>query len=128
VTEQRVTGVDKPTGVVATCHCGAVEIALASAPREVTHCNCSLCRRYGVLWAYYPVGDVRVGPGATRTYAWGGENVDFHHCAICGCVTHWVARDPKRGRMGINARLLEESVLETAEIRRKDGAGTGLFH
>lgn len=29
---------------------------------EVTECNCSICRRYGVLWAYYPPDRVRVLP------------------------------------------------------------------
>lgn len=119
---------DNPASVAGSCHCGAVRIELASAPRQVTHCNCSICRRYGVLWAYYPVVDVRIGPGPTDTYAWGGKNVDFHRCATCGCVICWRARDPKRTRMGINARLLDQHVLEAAEFEREDDAGTGLFH
>lgn len=114
--------------IVAACHCGAVTLELATAPTQITHCNCSLCRKYGVLWAYYPITDVATGPVATQTYAWGGKNVDFHRCADCGCVTHWLPRNPKRNRMGINARLLPPEVLDKAEIRRKDSAGTGLFH
>lgn len=119
---------DEPAGVTASCHCGAVRIELAWAPRQVTHCNCSVCRRYGVLWAYYPVGDVRVGQGPTDTYAWGAKNVDFHRCANCGCVVCWRARDPKRPHMGINARLLDPQVLDAAEFEREDYGGTGLFH
>src|SRR5437763_8152672 len=37
----------------ATCHCGSVRIHVRRAPRTVTHCNCSICRRYGALW-YQP--------------------------------------------------------------------------
>lgn len=37
-----------------SCHCGAVGFEIETAPTEVTECNCSICRRYGVLWAYYP--------------------------------------------------------------------------
>ena len=37
--------------VAASCHCGACILAVAVAPVEVTDCNCSICRRYGVLWA-----------------------------------------------------------------------------
>lgn len=44
--------------VVATCHCGALAVEFAAAPAEVTECNCSLCRRYGVLWAYCAAGEV----------------------------------------------------------------------
>ncbi|KWT69461.1 hypothetical protein APY04_1544 [Hyphomicrobium sulfonivorans] len=63
----------------------------------------------------------------TDTYAWNGENVDFHRCKICGCLTHWYPRSRKRNRMGINARLLDPQSLAAAEIRYKDSAGTGLF-
>jgi len=45
-----------------SCHCGAVVVNVARRPRQLTDCNCSICRRYGTLWAYYspPVsGDYR---------------------------------------------------------------------
>ncbi len=114
--------------ITASCHCGAITLRLAAAPMQITHCNCSLCQKYGVLWAYYPITDVAIAPAATETYAWNGNNVDFHRCANCGCVTHWLPRNPKRDRMGINARLLAPQILDTAEVRFKDSAGTGLFH
>ena len=47
------------TGVSASCHCGSVRLEVDAPPSEVTECNCSLCRRYGVLWAYYPPHQVR---------------------------------------------------------------------
>jgi hypothetical protein len=53
-----------------TCHCGAVRIEVPRRPRMLTSCNCSICRRYGVLWAYYQAADVRTvcRPGATQSY------------------------------------------------------------
>jgi hypothetical protein len=104
------------------CHCGAVTIAIARAPDAVTSCNCSICRRLGTRWAYYPPADVRIA-GSTATYAWGTRTIDFHHCPTCGCTTHWSprpGRDP--GRMGVNARLLAPEVLAAARVRRLDGA------
>lgn len=103
--------------VEASCHCGAVRLLLDTAPATVTECNCSLCRRYGVLWAYYSPSQVTlISPTPpTATYLWNGRNVAFHHCINCGCVTHWSPVNPKRDRMGINARLLEPSILEAAE-------------
>lgn len=115
--------------MIASCHCGAVQIAVAHFPTEVTECNCSLCHSYGVLWSYYAAGDVISVPDSSRTdtYAWAGHNVDFHRCRTCGCVTHWVPRDAKRDRRGINARLFPAHALEDLHIRRRDGAGTGKF-
>lgn len=114
--------------VLATCHCGSVSIRLPKAPAEITHCNCSLCRRYGVLWTYYAIADVTItSEKPTDTYAWNGKNVDFHRCSGCGCVTHWYPRKSSRTSLGINARLLDPKILAAAEIRYKDDAGTGLF-
>lgn len=108
--------------VEASCHCGAVRLVIDTAPAAVTECNCSLCRRYGVLWAYYSPRQVRLIPETpkTATYLWNGRNVAFHHCSTCGCVTHWSPVDARRDRMGINARLLEPAVLAAAERRYLD--------
>jgi len=108
--------------VEGSCHCGAVTLAIASAPTQVTSCNCSICRRLGTLWAYYAPADVRI-TGPTATYHWGDKTLDFHHCATCGCTTHWSPRDNRiADRMGINARLLAPAVLAAARVRRLDGA------
>lgn len=107
-----------------SCHCGAVRLAIDEAPSEVTDCNCSICRRYGVLWAYYSPRQVRLTPaaGATDVYMWGDRSIEFHRCAHCGCVTHWSAVDKARDRMGVNARLMEPAVLATTKVRHLDGA------
>lgn len=106
-----------------SCHCGAVGFAIETAPTEVTQCNCSICRCYGVLWAYYPLGAVRLAEdGATDTYEWGDRSIAFHRCRACGCVTHWSPNDPGRDKIGINARLMEPQVLAAARVRRLDGA------
>jgi hypothetical protein len=114
---------------LATCHCGAVTISLTAYPTEVTHCNCSLCHSYGVIWAYYSVSEIvsLPDPSLTDRYAWNGRHVDFHRCRNCGCVTHWMPRKAGRDRRGINARLLPASVLEAARVRHRDGANTGKY-
>ena len=111
--------------IEASCHCGAVRFEV-EAPTEVTDCNCSICRRYGVLWAYYsPRAVRRVAPeGPTAIYMWDDREIEFHHCATCGCVTHWAPADGVRDRMGINARLMEPKVLAAARVRHLDGAVT----
>jgi len=110
--------------IQASCHCGAVALEIAQAPGEVTDCNCSICRRYGVLWAYYSPSEVEVRAGGTETYVWGPRTTAFHRCRACGCVTHWTATDPARDRMGVNARMLDPEVLARARVRRLDGAVT----
>ena len=112
--------------IEASCHCGAVQLEIATAPETVTDCNCSICRRYGVLWAYYAPSQVSIveGVAATDTYMWDDKSIAFHRCRHCGCVTHWAAVDPAYERMGVNARLMALEVLARARVRRLDGAVT----
>ena len=114
--------------VVASCHCGKVSLELAAAPEQVTQCNCSICRRYGTLCAYYHPAQVRVS-GATDTYMWGEKQIAFHRCPDCGCVTHWTPVDPgiPQDRWGVNARMLAPELLAQARVRRFDGADTWKF-
>src|SRR5690606_8844230 len=95
-------------------------------PETVTDCNCSICRRYGVLWAYYRMGQVRVvaAEGALDDYVRSGGELAFRRCATCGCVTQWVAADGAGQRTGVNARLMDPAVLAKARVRRLDGADT----
>jgi len=104
----------------ASCHCGAVTITVEAAPAQVTDCNCSICRRYGTLWAYYTLSQVQVG-GETDTYEWDDKSLKFHRCKICGCVTHWSPNNG-RDRMGVNARLMAPEVLGAAVVHKLDGA------
>ena len=109
--------------VQASCHCGAVKLEISHAPETVTDCNCSICRRYGALWAYYPLSEVRV-VGPTRFYMWDDREIEFHHCETCGCITHWTPVDLARNRMGVNVRMMNLEVLSKARVRRLDGAVT----
>jgi len=111
--------------LTATCHCGAVTVSIPQRPRTITNCNCSICRRYGVLWAYYKADTVSVqaAPGATETYRWGRKALDFVRCKSCGCVVNWQRVVPvPGGRMGVNARLFDPEQLGPVKIELLDGA------
>jgi hypothetical protein len=114
--------------LTATCHCGTVRLTVPYTPRRLTSCNCSICRRYGTLWAYYRRRDVRVSAprGAIDRYGWAEETLRFVRCKHCGVVTHW---EPtwRIDRMGVNARNFAPSAIEGVRVRRLDGALTWKF-
>ncbi len=112
--------------ITASCHCGAVTLEIDAPPTEVTDCNCSICRRYGVLWAYYTLAQVRLVPAQppTDVYMWDDRAIEFHRCRTCGCVSHWSPVEQRHDRMGVNARLMEPRVLARARVRHLDGAET----
>nr|HET7859172.1 hypothetical protein [Caldimonas sp.] len=69
-----------------SCHCGAVRWQLDATPEGATACNCTVCRRYGVLWAYDWDGEgIRVC-GPTRAYVRGEREIEFPFCPTCGWV------------------------------------------
>ncbi len=114
--------------IEASCHCGAVRLAVNQLPAWVKDCNCSICRRLGVLWVYFEPGDVEVaGEDATTAYIWADRLIAFHHCRRCGCATHWLAIDPAIQRMGVNARLFDPDLVSRLRVRRFDGAATWTF-
>jgi hypothetical protein len=113
--------------IEATCHCQNVRITIPRKPRTLTNCDCSMCRRYGTLWAYYqePEVSVTAGAGGLNSYAWGKKAIRFMRCGVCGCITNWQRVVPGRSaRIGINARLFEPAALGAVRIRRLDGALT----
>ena len=111
--------------LTAKCHCGAVEVTVPRKPRMVTDCNCSICRQYGVLWAYYKESTVRFEAkrGTTEEYSWGRKSQRFVRCANCGCIMYWqrLAAHPLNN-MGVNARNFEADVLSKTPVRKLDGA------
>ena len=113
-----------------TCHCGAVSIAIPRQPEALTNCDCSICRRYGPLWAYFQNDEVEThaAPEATQEYSWGKKSIAFVRCRTCGCITHWKPLKASRGkRMGVNARNFEPEQLGPVRIRLLDGAVTEAY-
>jgi hypothetical protein len=111
----------------ASCHCGSVRIEVPRKPQAITDCNCSICRRYGVLWAYYPAAEVvvRAGRNARSSYSWGTKGIRFVRCRRCGCVTHWEeVKKMARPRIGVNARNFDPKILTNLRVRHLDGADT----
>lgn len=111
----------------AACHCGLVRVEIPWRPRTLTNCNCSICRRYGTLWAYYRFAEVKITArrGSTASYAWGDKSLRFVRCARCGCIVNWERSSGReKGRVGVNARLFEPDLLGSPRIRRLDGAKT----
>ena len=109
-----------------SCLCGAVRWQFAAQPDGATACNCTACRRYGVLWAYDFVDEgIRVS-GPTHKYV-RGKALEFHFCPTCGCVTHWFGlrkEEDGRIRIAVNLRLAEPDAVARIPIDHFDGLDT----
>jgi len=93
----------------------------------VTQCNCSVCRRYGTLWAYYRRSAVSIiAPrSALESYSVRAGRLKFVRCRSCGCVICWqgFSKRPDQ-RIGINTRLLDHALMAGVPVKVLDGDKT----
>jgi hypothetical protein len=97
--------------ITGSCHCDAAGWTLEGGSGVVTACNCTLCRRYGVQWAYdYENSRIRIS-GPTSTYTRTDRetpSIEIRFCPTCGCVICWrgpAVRPDGGRRMAVNVRL-----------------------
>lgn len=110
-----------------SCHCGSVRWRFAGVPDGATACNCTVCRRYGVLWAYNYEGEGIAVTGNTRAYIRGEKEISFNFCPECGCVAFWrslTADGAGRRRIAVNLRLAEPEAVARIPIDHFDGLNT----
>ena len=113
-----------------TCHCGAAHWTLEGDPGRATSCNCTLCRRYGALWAYdYEDERIRVaGPTvAYRRADLAHPMVEVRFCPTCGAIVYGRALQPEadgRRRAAVNLRLAPPDEVADLPLRRLDGLET----
>lgn len=113
-----------------TCHCGAAEWTLAGDPGSVTACNCTLCHRYGALWAYDFEGERVAVTGATASFRRPGKTdpaLEIVFCAACAGVLAWRGlrlEEDGRRRMAVNVRLASVDEVGHLPIDHFDGFDT----
>ena len=108
------------------CHCGAVQWTFAGEITDATACNCTVCRRYGVLWAYDYEGHgihVTAPEGGLASYV-RGDSISFNFCKVCGNVVCWRGLAPGkdgRTRIAVNLRLAEPGDVAHVPLQRFEG-------
>ena len=69
------------------CHCGAVRFRVAvSEGQELIDCNCSICRKKGILHLIVPEASFTLlrGEDALTIYAFNTGAANHMFCKICG--------------------------------------------
>jgi hypothetical protein len=112
--------------IIGRCHCGAVEWRFQGAIPDATICNCTVCRRYGALWAYGYDGDnisVEARESGLSSYV-RGPHISFNFCRVCGNLVCWRSLTPLEGgqiRIAVNLRLAEPEIVAPVPLQRFDG-------
>lgn len=110
-----------------SCHCGSVHWEFRGTIPDATICNCTVCRRYGVLWAYdYDGHGIHVeDPGAAlKSYVRGSVILSFNFCSYCGNLVSWRGLTSNRDgltRIAVNLRLAAPEEVADIPLQRFDG-------
>ncbi|KAK1828513.1 glutathione-dependent formaldehyde-activating enzyme [Podospora conica] len=83
--------IDNATTYHGSCHCGAITLALKSAPLDknypgqIMDCICSICVRNGYTWIYPPLSAVAIqGRETFGRYRMGRGAFEKTFCKVCG--------------------------------------------
>ena len=111
-----------------SCHCGNVKWTYAEPLESVTACNCSLCSRYGALWAYGHLDHGITVSGATSIYMRGSKINGYNFCTACGCMAYYLSNtlnEEGQRRIAVNTRLVSDpKAIEALLIDHFDGLDT----
>lgn len=109
-----------------SCHCGAVQFSVAGdRPTTAISCNCSHCRRKGLLLSFGDSDGLTVTAGEEQlvTYRFNTHKIEHVFCRTCGCQPFARGQTPRGEAMaGVNLRCVPEIDLDALELQSVDGA------
>jgi len=97
----------------------------ADPPVQAISCNCTHCRRKGLLLAFFPKNVFTLTQGADQltTYTFNTHKIVHQFCNACGvqAFAEGVAPDGTDTR-AVNLRCVPAVDLDALELKRVDGA------
>ena len=109
---------------VGSCHCGSVRFEIDAPTDKLIDCNCSICRKKGIV--HLPVEEggfaITSGQDSLAMYAFGTGDASHWFCRHCGIHPFGRPRN-NPDRYTVNARCLDdfEAILGAATIVQFDG-------
>ncbi|MBH2982514.1 GFA family protein [Serratia marcescens] len=109
-----------------SCHCGAVTFSVdAELPTEALSCNCSICRRKGLLLSFFPISAFTLNSGQDQlsAYTFNQHKIRHQFCRVCGAQPFAYGTAPDGAAMcAVNLRCVPDVALDTLQIHSYDGA------
>ncbi|MBX5157566.1 GFA family protein [Rhizobium sp. NZLR8] len=106
-----------------SCHCGKVAFEVEGEFTEAIDCNCSLCRRGGLL-AFVPRDKLvlKTPEADPSTYTFNRHVIRHHFCANCGIAPFGEGVAPDGAAMAsINLRCIPAVDLGALKVTAYDG-------
>lgn len=110
-----------------SCLCRRVHWEFRGEISDATICNCTACRRYGVLWAHdYDGHGISIEDPHDQLVGYQRESnvLSFRFCKTCGNLVSWrrmKAEEDGRVRVAVNLRLADAADVADIPIVRYEG-------
>lgn len=116
MTKQHYTG---------SCQCGAVAYEVQADLDKTFTCNCSRCRRLGVVLSFVPAADFRLtAAGPVTEYLFNKQVIHHMFCPTCGVESYARAAGPDGSDMiAVNVNCLDGVDARALPSQAVDGAG-----
>lgn len=111
--------------VSGSCHCGKIAFEADGEFDKAIECNCSMCRRKGVLLAFVPREhfELRTSRDDLSSYKFHNHVIAHYFCANCGVAPFSEATMPNGADMtAVNLRCVPEVDLSALTVTQYDGA------
>jgi hypothetical protein len=104
------------------CHCGRVRFRVTTELKRVSHCNCSICLKKGILHHLVPPErfELLSGGDDLTTYTFNTGVAKHTFCRHCGIHPFYVPRsDPDM--IDVNVRCLDDVEVSALALDFFDG-------
>jgi hypothetical protein len=107
-----------------SCHCGEVRYEVTTDLTPVISCNCSICAKSGILWAFVPPQNFTLLKGGDRLvdYQFHKHAIHHLHCSRCG-IESFARGDGPQGEeaIALNVRCLDGVDIAALKLTPFDG-------
>lgn len=105
------------------CHCGAVRFRVVVEHHDALDCNCSMCRKKGILHHVVPRERFTLLAGGDQltTYRFNTGVAQHTFCRVCGIHPFYVPRSHPDG-IDVNIRCLDGDAAGRFTVTPFDGA------
>jgi hypothetical protein len=109
-----------------SCHCGAVAFTVdADLPTDALSCNCSHCRRKGMLLSFVPADKFTLGQGkdVLKSYGFNKHMIEHRFCETCGTQPFAKGKNPDGSESrAVNLRCVPDVDIDGLKLTFFDGA------
>ncbi|UVA77872.1 GFA family protein [Pandoraea commovens] len=107
------------------CHCGDLRFAANIDLSKTITCNCSICKKRGLILAFTPIAEFSqtTGEGKAREYLFNKHVIRHQFCPNCGVEAFAFGQMPDGSKMAaVNVRCIDDIDLDAVHPTPFDGA------